>query len=234
LTMLSATYPTLRPIADTGVLVEFGDTIDDATHQQVLNFDAIISHANIQGVTESVPSYTSVLVGYNPLLTDSDLISEQIEQHLTQELQHAVEPTHWQIPSCYDESLAPDIVEVADQLGISTNEVIQQHCKGQYKIFMYGFAPGYAYMGGVPKSIQLPRKQAPVMNVPAQTLMIAGPQCLITTLTMPTGWWRIGMTSFKPLQMDKPNPFILGIGDTLKFTAMNKQDFKKFGVEQGH
>lgn len=231
--MSSATYPTLRPIADTGVLVEFGNTIDDAIHQRVLNFDAAIEQANINGVTECVPSYTSVLVGYDPLITDSDIVSEQIEQHLNQAQQQATEPSHWQIPCCYDESVAPDLSAVADQLNISTQEVIEQHCAGLYKIYMYGFAPGYAYMGGVPKSIQLPRKPAPVMNVPAQTLMIAGPQCLITTLPMPTGWWRIGMTHFKPLQLDKPKPFVLGIGDTLEFEIMTKKDFIKFSAEQG-
>ena len=72
---MDTSYPVLRPIADTGVLVEFGNLIDDAVHEQVLNFDAAIQQANIIGVTECVPTYTCVLVGYDPLLTDYDLVS---------------------------------------------------------------------------------------------------------------------------------------------------------------
>jgi len=220
-------YPSLRPIADTGVLVEFGESIDDVVHNKVLNFDAIIQQAAIDGITECVPSYTCVLVSFDPLLTDSDLVCEHIEKCLSLEQQSTLQSTHWQIPTCYAESMAPDLGDVASQAGISEHDVIEQHCSGNYKIYMYGFAPGYAYMGGVPTSIQLPRKSGPVMNVPAQTVMIAGPQCLITTLAMPTGWWRIGLTTFKPLQMSRSNPFVLNVGDTLEFVAMSEHDFNK-------
>jgi len=220
-------FPILRPIADTGVLVEFGNVIDDAVLDRVLSFDAIIQKAEITGLTECVPSSTCVLVGYDPLQTDSDLICQQIEKCLSIEQPNTLQPTHWQIPTCYAESLAPDLGAVASHVGISEHDVIEQHCSGNYKIYMYGFAPGYAYMGGVPKSIQLPRKAGPVMNVPAQTVMIAGPQCLITTLAMPTGWWRIGLTTFKPLQMSRSNPFLLNVGDTLEFVAMTESDFNQ-------
>jgi len=209
------------------VLVEFGNVIDDAVHEQVLGFDAAIAQSRIPGVTECVPSYTCVLVGYDPLQTDSDLVSEQIEKCLSMEQTHTLQSTHWQIPTCYAQSMAPDLSAVASHAGISEHDVVEQHCSGSYKIYMYGFAPGYAYMGGVPKKIQLPRKTGPVMNVPAQTVMIAGPQCLITTLAMPTGWWRIGLTTFKPLQMRRKNPFVLNVGDTLEFIAMSEADFNK-------
>jgi len=223
--VVDSLYPILRPIADTGVLVEFGNIIDDDVHDKVLGFDATIQQANIAGITECVPSYTCVLVGYDPLKTDSDLISEEIEKCLSIERTNTLQPTHWQIPTCYAESMAPDLSAVASHVGISEHDVIEQHCSGNYKIYMYGFAPGYAYMGGVPEPIQLPRKAGPVMNVPAQTVMIAGPQCLITTLAMPTGWWRIGLTTFKPLQMSCDNPFVLNVGDTLEFVAMTELEF---------
>lgn len=223
--MSHSTYPNLRPVADTGVLVEFGDAIADDVHDQVLNFDASVQSANIAGLTECVPSYTCVLVGYDPLHTDYDLICEALEKHLSSDTRNTLNPTHWQVPTCYAESLAPDLAELADNLGISTDVIIEQHTAGKYKVYMYGFAPGYAYLGGVPEAIQFPRKNAPVMNVPPQTVMIAGQQALITTLPMPTGWWRIGMTTFKPLQMSEQNPFILNVGDSVEFIAMNESDY---------
>jgi len=225
--MSSVNYPILRPVADTGVLVEFGRSISDTIHQQVLGFDASIQQASITGLTECVPSYTCVLVGYDPLQTNYDLVSEQLEKLFESAQTSELNPTHWQVPTCYAESLAPDLAEMADKLGISTDSVIEHHTQGSYKVYMYGFAPGYAYMGGVPQAIQLPRKNAPVMNVPPQTVMIAGQQALITTLPMPTGWWRIGMTTFKPLQINSEKPFVLNVGDSVEFVAMNEPDFQK-------
>jgi len=223
--MTPPVFPITRPIADTGVLVEFGDTINEFVHERVLNFDAAIQQTTIDGVTECVPTATCVLVGYNPLQTSYDEVCERLKPILLSEHAVTLDPTHWKIPTCYAQNLAPDLVSAAEQLGISTTELIEQHCSGQYKVYMYGFAPGYAYLGGIPDKIQLPRKPAPVMNVPAQTVMIAGPQCLITSLTMPTGWWRIGMTSFKPLDMQLDQPFILNVGDTLEFVALSETEF---------
>lgn len=220
-------YPNLRAVADTGVLVEFGDAINNEVHSQVLSFDAAVQKASLTGVIESVPSYTCVLISYSPLETDYDLLCAQLEQHLSTTQNDVLNPTHWQVPTCYAPTMAPDLEELADQLNLSAQDIIEQHSAGQYKIYMYGFAPGYAYMGGVPVSMQYPRKTAPVMNVPPQTVMVAGPQCLITTLPMPTGWWRIGMTTFKPLQMNDSNPFVFNVGDSVEFVPMSETDFQK-------
>jgi inhibitor of KinA len=84
---------------------------------------------------------------------------------------------------------------------------------------MYGFAPGYAYLSGLPPPLHLDRKPAPVRNVPAGTVIIAGGMCLITTLTMPTGWWRIGRTETRVLTGDPAHPFAFAVGDRLRFTA---------------
>ncbi len=218
-------FPLTRPIADTGVLVEFGDAINETVQQLVLNFDAAMQQAHINGLTECVPSATCVLVGYDPLQTTYDKMCALIQPYLHSEQTTAAKTAHWQIPTCYAAGLAPDLDDVARKLNISTQEVIDQHCAGRYKITMYGFAPGYAYMNGVPKTIQLPRKPGPVNNVPAQTVMIAGTQCLITTLNMPTGWWRIGMTGFKPLDMQNDQPFVFNVGDTLEFVSVSEKEF---------
>jgi Carboxyltransferase domain, subdomain C and D len=66
------------------------------------------------------------------------------------------------------------------------------HLQGDYSVYRYGFAPGYAYLGGAPEPIQLPRKSAAVRDVAAGSVLITGPQCLVTTLTMLSGWWNIG------------------------------------------
>ncbi len=92
---------------------------------------------------------------------------------------------------------------------------------------MYGFAPGFAYLGGVPKQIQIPRKPNPVKDLPVGSVIVAGPQSLITTLVMPSGWWNIGRTTTIPLQSDKDQPFLFSVGDTLEFIQLRETDFLK-------
>ena len=82
---------------------------------------------------------------------------------------------------------------------------------------MYGFAPGYAYLSGVPEAIRVPRKTAALRDIPAGSVLIAGAQCLVTTLTMPTGWSIIGHSADRILMDDAENPFRFAVGDIVSF-----------------
>ena len=222
--------PALRPIADTGVLVEFADHIDDSIHQRVLDLDAAIHHATLQseaprGITELIPAYSALFVGYDPLVTDYLTVSQFITTLLDVSSSNTRTADHWQIPVCYDLDYAPDLPELCTTLKLSAEEIITHHTAGVYKVYMYGFAPGYAYLGGVPKRIHIPRKAGPVMDIPSGSVMIAGPQSLITTVVMPSGWWVIGRTAKTPLQADSERPFLFSVGDTLEFIAISKQEF---------
>lgn len=227
--MVSQSYPVLRPIADTGVLVEFGDQIADDVHDRVLALDAALQDASIAGLTECMPSYTALYVGYDPLVTDFDAVSAALTDHITTAQTLAKDPTHWQIPVCYADRFAPDLGALSDQLGLSHDDIIANHVAGHYKVYMYGFAPGFAYLGGVPKAIQVPRKPAPIKEVQPGTVMIAGPQSLIYTVTLPSGWWRIGHSAVLPLQQDPARPFLFDVGDTVQFLRMDEADFLKHG-----
>ena len=103
--------------------------------------------------------------------------------------------------------------------------MIVAHLAGEYSVFMCGFAPGYAYLAGVRDAIQLPRKPSPIRGVPAGSVIIAGPQCIVTTLTMPTGWWRIGRSPTPILGSDEKRPFLLDVGDGVKFNRIDRRAF---------
>lgn len=222
----------IKPIADFGVLVEFGYTVDDEIHNRVLNFDHAISRADLSGVVEITPSYASVLVEYDMLVTDFITLRDQLFQFIEDDSRPASTQKTWQIPVCYEGEYAPDLAELAAKVQLSEDEVISQHLLGDYKVYMYGFAPGYAYLGGVPTSIQAPRKDKPVMSVPTASLMIAGPQCLITTVTMPSGWWVIGKAAKTPLQSDPNKPFLFAVGDKIEFTRVSEIEFQDLVVKE--
>jgi inhibitor of KinA len=222
-------FPTMRPIADTGVLIEFGDHIADDIHARVLSMDAAVTDAALYGVTELIPTYAALYVAYDALAVDYTTLITQLNAMVGQGGALATEPTHWDIPVCYHSDFAPDLPELASALGLSESAVIEHHASVTYKVYMYGFAPGYAYLGGVPKVIQHPRKAAPTMGVAPQSAMVAGSQALITTVTMPSGWWVIGRTGVNPLRADHADPFMFAVGDTVGFEPMSRIDFDKFG-----
>jgi inhibitor of KinA len=88
---------------------------------------------------------------------------------------------------------------------------------------MYGFAPGYAYLGGLAPEIRLPRRTTPVRDVPAGSVIIAGQQCIVTTFVMATGWWIIGRSPAKLFRPDEEEPVLFGVGDEVRFVRVGPE-----------
>lgn len=216
--------PIFRPIADCAVLVEFGQVIDDDIHARAVAFDAALDAAEIAGMRERVPTYTTVYVGYDPLITDYATVVDALKPYLATTGKAQSKGQVWEVPTCYEPQFAPDLEQVEDILKMPFSEIIALQSQASYKVYMYGFAPGYAYLGGVPKAIHIPRKQGPVMGVKTRTVMIAGSQALITTVTVPSGWWRIGQAAKSPLQDDPDRPFLFDVGDTVKFVPVSADE----------
>jgi inhibitor of KinA len=227
MTDATAAWPRIRPVGDCGMLVEFGDRIDEVVHAKVLALDAAVSADPPAGLRETVPAYASVMLVYDPLLTDPESLGEALSERLNAATKPVAAPRYHFVPVCYEGEGAPDLAEAAAKLGLSTEALIAAHLAGDYKVYMYGFAPGYAFLGGVPEAIRLPRKPVPVRSRPVGSVMIAGPQCLVTTLPMPTGWWVIGLSPFRVLDLDGDRPFRFDPGDHVRFERIGLADLER-------
>lgn len=223
--------PRLTPVADHALLVEFAETIGDAAHAAVLDLDRVLSAALPPGVTELVPAYVSLLVDFDPLETDHAAVSAAVLAALRQPREDSRPTALREVLVCYDPDLAPDLPEVAARTGLSEEAVIEAHLAGDYRVFLYGFAPGYAYLAGVPEAIRLDRKPVPRRGVAAGSVIVAGPQCLVTTLTMPTGWWIIGRSPTRILTGDESRPFLFDVGDAVRFRRIGRAEFE--GAQHG-
>jgi inhibitor of KinA len=212
-----------RPVADHALLVEFGDAITAAAHAAVLALDQALAGQPFPGFREAIPAFVNLLVDFDPLVTDH----ATVETHLRaladapSGLTEAA-PAMREVLVCYDD--APDLAEVARLTGLSPEAVIAAHMAGDYSVFMYGFAPGYAYLGGLPKPLHLDRKPSPIRGIAAGSVIIAGAQCLVTTLTMPTGWWIIGRSPTCILTGDPAQPFLFDVGDRVRFRRIRADD----------
>jgi inhibitor of KinA len=213
------------PVGDTAVLLHFGYSIDQAVFDHILALEAALLADPPPGLIETVPAYATLLLVLDPLATDGErMAATALSLNATVVAMPGVSTLH-AIPMCSDTDLAPDLVDAADRLGMTTDALIDTHLATEFCVYMYGFAPGYAYMDGVAPALHLPRKAVPVRSRPPGTIMIAGGQCLITTLPMPTGWWVIGATRTPVLRPDDAEPFLLRPGDRVRFTRQERTAF---------
>ena len=215
--------PTLAPVADHAVLVEFGDEIDDTTLARIQSLDAALAATPPAGVVEVVPALTHVLVVFDPVVTDHTAIAAAIDE-LVHHRSDAPPGAHHVVDMCFDAPHAPDLAAAAERAGISVEAVADAHLSAVYRVGMYGFAPGYAYLYGTPPAIQLPRNPTPGPTVPAGSVIITGQQCLVIPVAMSTGWFAIGRSPVQVLRDDPERPFLFDVGDTVSFRRITSDE----------
>ena len=212
--------PNLVPVADHALLVEFGDEIDDHTLARIQSLDAALAATPPEGLVEVVPALTHLLVVFDPTTTDHHAIAAAVADRI--EHRTAAAPgAHHVVDICFDAPHAPDLATAAERLGLHPDEVAQHHLAATYRVGMYGFAPGYAYLYGTPPAIQLPRSPTPGPPVPAGSVIITGQQCLVIPVAMSTGWFAIGRSPVQVLRNDPARPFLFDVGDTVSFRRIS-------------
>jgi inhibitor of KinA len=218
-----STRPEVVPVSDHGVLVVFDGQITDETRGRVHALDTALAHDRPAGMREVVPAMTTLLVVFDPLVTDHAAISDAVHANLERPATIATGATHV-IDVCYDGEHAPDLAALAARAGVDTEATVAAHVAGTYTVGMYGFAPGYAYLYGTPDPIQQPRNPTPGPPVPAGSVIVAGQQCLIVPVAMSTGWFAIGRSSVSMYTSDEDRPFLFDIGDTVVFRRIGADE----------
>jgi inhibitor of KinA len=217
--------PRYLPAGESALVVEFGNTIDPKIHDQVLALDAALQQANWEGVTETVPTYRSLMIHFDPRRLTTEALVEALAG-----FDYAAAPPRtrrqlWRIPACYDLPHGEDIAEIAALLGLSPARIIGLHLGARYRVYMYGFAPGFTFLGGLPEELKIPRRAVPRPLAPPGSLLIAGGQALIASCAMPTGWYEIGRTPVKMYDPQRGRIFLAGIGDELCFERIDPATF---------
>jgi inhibitor of KinA len=210
---------------DTALVVEFGDTIDRARSDRVLRLAATVRAAQLPGVVETVPTYRSLMVHYDPLATDSVSLVERLGQMLDDGKADARQVKLWRIPACYDACHAPDLADVAERTGLGTDEVVRLHSGTRFHVYMVGFVPGYPYMGDLPEALMLPRRPDPRIRVPPGSIAIASAMTAIYPLESPGGWHLIGTTPIRLFNPQWQRPVLLSPGDAVSFEPVSAAEF---------
>jgi len=205
------------PVADYALLVGFDDISEPAeVLGAVQALDRAIRLAQPSAVLETAPALVNLLVRFDPLSSNHADVADVIST-LTIDDSITTNPTEHHLTVTYGGAAGPDLDAVAEATGLDTAAVVDAHVARPLTVQMYGFAPGYAYLGDLPEQLHLPRKPQPVRDVPAGSVIIANNQCLVTTITMPTGWWIIGHTEDQVLTPAAARPAIFEPGDLVHF-----------------
>jgi KipI family sensor histidine kinase inhibitor len=210
---------------DTAMVVEFGDRIDRTVNDRVLRLSAQVRAANLPGIVETVPTFRSLMVHYDPLTIDSASLIAALEKLLDSSGKETARRRLWRIPACYAESRAPDLPEVAQRTGLSTEEVVRLHCDTRFHVYMIGFVQGYPYMGDLPQSLVLPRRPDPRVRVPPGSIAIAGGMTAIYPLESPGGWHLIGATPIRLFDPRALRPALMSAGDAVQFESVSAHEF---------
>jgi KipI family sensor histidine kinase inhibitor len=221
----AAAPPRFLFAGESALVVEYGDRIDPAIHDQVLALDRAVASAAIPGLRETVPTYRSLLIDYDPEQIAPDALIERLRGLPIGAEQAKARPRRWIVPACYDPALALDLGHVAEKQGLTPEKLVALHSGAVYRLYMFGFAPGFAYLGGLPKALDISRRAEPRPTSPPNCLLIAGGQALITTVVMPTGWHIIGRTPERFFAPNRQPVFLAAVGDEIAFEPIDAASF---------
>ncbi|MBV8850643.1 MAG: 5-oxoprolinase subunit PxpB [Methylobacteriaceae bacterium] len=215
------------PAGDKALVVEFGDTIERALSERVLRLATRLKDLRLQGVIETLPTFRSLLVRYDPLQTSGAALEKDIGAHLADKAGAKQETRLWQIPACYDKRCAPDLDEVAKRTKLTTDDVVARHSGTQYLVYVVGFAAGFPYMGDLPPELVLPRRTDPRVRVPAGSIAMATTLTGIYPLESPGGWHLIGAAPIRLFDSGWERPALLRPGDLAKFEPVDFAEYER-------
>ncbi|HVV09937.1 allophanate hydrolase subunit 1 [Amycolatopsis sp.] len=200
----------VRPFGDQALLAEV-DGID-----AVLGLYAALAESLPAGITEMVPAATTLLVRFDPRVTDPETLAARLA---------GIEPVPAQslrggevvVPVIYD---GPDLGEVGDSTGLGVAGVIAAHTATQYIVAFGGFAPGFGYLTGLDPRLHLPRRSVPRTKVPVGSVAIAGEYTGVYPRSSPGGWQLLGRTEIPLWDTERRPPALLAPGTKVRFEAV--------------
>ena len=119
-----------------------------------------------------------------------------------------------ELPVHYD---GPDLERVAEHAGLSVEEVVERHRGATFVVAFCGFAPGFAYLTGLPVELQVPRLEEPRTKVPAGSVGLAGTFTGVYPRSSPGGWQLIARTEAALWDVDRDPPALLLPGTRVRF-----------------
>ncbi len=232
----------IAPLGDSALIIRVRETFDDApdeTLSAVLATRRLLENAQLPGVIELAPAYTSIAVFFDPVRVlpsgaKADEVFESLEEQIQRVISNTTEVREDQIktslieiPVCYDTEFAPDLEEIARRAGLGAQEVVDLYTASEYRVHCIGFTPGFPFLWGLPPKLATPRRSIPRKEIPAGSVAIGGMQTGIYPVKSPGGWNVIGRTPLHLFDPQKDPPARLRAGDRVHFHAITRDELER-------
>ena len=210
--------PRIHALGDAALLCELPAPATLAVQQRL--WALMHEAAQWPGVGELLPGMNNLTLLFDPERLDAAVLARRLLAAWPDvAVASAADARVVEVPVDYGGEHGPDLHEVARHTGLPPAEVVRRHAGGDYVVYLLGFLPGFAFMGGLPPELATPRRGEPRTAVPARSVGIGGAQTGIYPSASPGGWQLIGRT---PLQLFDPyaaSPTLLRPGDRVRFVA---------------
>jgi KipI family sensor histidine kinase inhibitor len=216
-------------VGDAALLVTLGETLDLEVNARAIGLAMRLDarRVTIPGLRRAVPGHASVLVPFDPEVAAEPEIRAAVAAALgdpgtaADAVADAVAANGilHEIPVAYGGADGPDLAAVAAATGLGERDVVRLHAGAEHRVLVLGFVPGFAYLGGLPAALELPRRAEPRIRVPAGSVAIAGRQTGIYPFATPGGWHVIGRTEAWLWDPAADPPARFAPGDRVRFVA---------------
>lgn len=220
----------IAPLGLDAVSVEFGDTISIDLNERAIAFADALAAEPFEGLLEAFPAYSSVTVAFDPKVVrrsslNAESVIETVSTIISKRLAGRFAATQsvsriFDVPVDFSLPAGPDLPECAARSGVSVGQFIELFTARDYRVFMLGFLPGFAYMGTVAEKLAQPRRETPRTRIDKGSVGIAGLQTGVYPLASPGGWQIIGRTDVEMFLPNSDRPALLSPGDRVRFVEI--------------
>ncbi|MEM6758501.1 MAG: carboxyltransferase domain-containing protein [Pseudomonadota bacterium] len=225
------TFPIIRSVGLSGVLVSFAPTATDAANRAAIAFRGAVDALDLPQIEESSSTLVSAFFRVDLVAYRFDAMRAALAEVLAErdwcDAPLPAGRTLWTVPAVFGGALAPQLEEAAEAAGLSAAEAVADLTGTRLRVLTIGFAPGQPYLGTLAPHWNIPRQVGLSPNVPQGALVAAVQQMCLFAKETPTGWRHVGQSAFRCFQPEAENPFPLSPGDEVQFTSISAAELAR-------
>lgn len=224
--------PRFLTAGDSAISIQLGDEISLEVNQKVLALQAELTEHPIEGITEMVPTYASLMIHYSPEKIRRNQLEDEVRQRFGN--LKTIERTGKvirEIPILYGGELGPDLELCAQLEHTTTEEIIRKHSQHDYYVYMLGFAPGHPYSARFEEPFSFKRRETARINIPARSVVVQQNLSDLIPFDQPCGWNIIGSTPLTICDYKKADPFLVHAGEWIRYIPITQKEYERIRRE---